>query len=167
MAVESVDKLFAYNEWAWQRVFPSLAAIHEEAYFAAQPFFWRSLHRVTVHSYGAEWIWLQRIRGESPPALPSADQFASLAAVRYVWDPLRDEWRDFISNLREEDLNKTFRSRNTEGRHYTILLGDLLRHVVNHATEHRSQITPIVFQLGYPTEPLDYSRFAGTFLEES
>jgi uncharacterized damage-inducible protein DinB len=166
MAIERIDKLFAYNEWARQRVFPSLAAISEEAYFAEQPFFWGSLHRVTVHSYGAEWIWLNRIRGEAPTALPSPDQFPSLAALREDWDPLREEWRDLVSLLSEEDLAETFHYRNTAGQHYSILLGDLLHHVVNHATEHRSQITPVVFQLGYPTEALDYSQFAGTFYPE-
>ena len=162
MAVASMDKLYAYNEWAWQRVFPSLAAISAEAYFAERPFFWGSLHRVTVHSYGAEWIWLSRIRGETPTSLPSPDQFSSLTALRDAWDPLREEWRSFVSTLSEAALDKTFHYRNTAGQRYSILLGDLLRHVVNHATEHRSQITPIVFQLGHPTEALDYSAFAGT-----
>lgn len=162
MAVANIDRLYAYNEWAWQRVFPSLAVIPEEAYFAEQPFFWGSLHRVTVHSYGAEWIWLHRLRGEKPTALPAADQFSSLAALRAAWDPLREEWRAFVAGLDAAALEEPFHYYNTAGQHYSLLLGDLLRHVVNHGTEHRSQITPIVFQLGYPTEPLDYSIFAGT-----
>ncbi|MYJ78969.1 MAG: hypothetical protein F4047_12680, partial [Caldilineaceae bacterium SB0670_bin_27] len=39
---------------------------------------------------------------------------------------------------------------------------DALRPVLTHPTEHRSQMTPVLAQLGHPTEPLDYGRFAAT-----
>ncbi len=29
----------------------------------------------------------------------------------------------------------------------------------NHATEHRSQMTPVLYRLGHGTESLDYARF--------
>lgn len=159
-AAESVRKLFDYNEWAWQRVFPRLAALPDEAYFAERPFFWHSLHGLTVHCYGAEWIWLQRVKGTSPSALPSPDAFSSLAAVRAEWDPLRTAWRDFVAGLTSADLSREVHSRNTEGEEQWLVLDDLLRHVMNHATEHRSQMTPTLAQLGHPTEPLDYLAFA-------
>ena len=39
-------------------------------------------------------------------------------------------------------------------------MDDALRHVFNHATEHRSQMTPLLAQLGHPTEPARLCRFA-------
>lgn len=160
MTQNSILRMFEYNEWAWQRVFPSLAALPDEAYFAERPFFWHSLHGLAVHSFGADWIWLQRCRGVSPSALPSPESIADLADLRQRWDPLRAEFRVYVAGLSDEQLDKDFQYTDTAGKRYAFTLDDLLRHVMNHATEHRSQMTPTLFQLGHPTEQLDYLYFA-------
>ena len=157
MTQNSILRMFEYNEWAWQRVFPSLAALPDEEYFAERPFFWHSLHGLAVHSFGADWIWLQRCRGVSPSALPTRE---SVADLRRRWDPLRAEFREYVAGLSDEQMAAEIVYRDTAGKPYTFSLGDLLRHVMNHATEHRSQMTPTLFQLGHPTDPLDYLYFA-------
>lgn len=154
--------LFAYNDWAWQRVFPSLAALSPTEYMAERPFFWGSLHGLTVHCFGAEWIWYQRCQGESPPALPRPDEFADLNAVRARWDPLRADWQRYVASLSIEQMAAAIRYQDQHGNRYTVALSDLLQHVMNHATEHRGQMTPILYQLGHPTEPLDYHMFRRT-----
>ncbi|MBI1298906.1 hypothetical protein GC175_28575 [bacterium] len=159
MHINSVYRLFEYNEWAWQRVFPSLAAIPEAAYFEERPFFWGSLHKVAVHCYSAEWIWRQRILGSAPAAMVDPSKIGSLAELRERWDPLRAEWRSWVTTLNESDLAQIFHFRDTLGTPYNCSLNDLLHHLINHGTEHRSQITPIVYPLGFPTEPLDYIYF--------
>lgn len=160
MTKHSVLRMFDYNEWAWQRVFPCLAALPETEYFAERPFFWHSLHGLAVHSFGADWVWLQRCRGVSPSALPAQESVTDLADLCRQWDPLRAEFRSFVAGLTDEQLVAEFRYNDTAGRPYQFNLDDLLRHVMNHATEHRSQMTPILFQLGHPTEQLDYLYFA-------
>ncbi|MBI3959643.1 MAG: DinB family protein [Chloroflexi bacterium] len=160
MAKGALLRMFEYNEWAWQRVFPSLAALPAEEYYTERPFFWHSLHGLAVHAYGAEWIWLQRCRGLSPSSLPSRESVADLADLRRQWDPLRAEFRAFVANLIDEQLSANFQYIDTAGKPYQFNLDDLLRHVMNHATEHRSQMTPVLYQLGHPTEQLDYLYFA-------
>ena len=160
MTTRSLNRLFTYNEWAWRRVFPSLAALEAEEYFAERPFFWHSLHGLAVHGYSAEWTWLQRVRGDSPPRRPTAEDFASIDAVRAAWTPLWAEWQEFLGSLTPGALAETVRSRNAQGVEYILPVDDVLRHVINHATEHRSQMTPTLAQLGHPTDPLDYARFA-------
>jgi len=152
--------MFEYNEWAWQRVFPSLAALPEEEYFAERPYFWHSLHGLAVHSYGADWVWLQRCRGISPTALPPRESVAGLADLRQRWEPVRAEFRAWVAEQPEGKFAQDIHYTDIAGNPYLFQLGDLLRHVMNHATEHRSQMTPTLFQLGHPTEPLDYLYFA-------
>jgi len=160
MPKSAIQRMFEYNEWAWQRVFPSLAALPEEAYFAERPFFWHSLHGLAVHAFGADWIWLQRLRGVSPSALPSRESVADVTDLRRRWDPLRAEFRAYVESLTDEQLAANFQYADTAGKRYQFALDDLLRHVMNHATEHRSQMTPILYQLRHPTEQLDYLYFA-------
>lgn len=160
MSVLFAGRLFEYNKWAWRRVFPSLEAISEEEYFAERPFFWRSLHSLSVHGYGAERVWLQRLEGFS--RLPEASEFASFSDLRAAWGPLWEAWRSFLGTLADSRLDEFLQYRNTEGTEYVLRVDDVLRHVFNHATEHRSQMTPVLAQLGHPTEPLDFGRFAMT-----
>lgn len=160
MTKNAALRMFEYNEWAWQRVFPSLAALRDEEYFAERPFFWHSLHGLAVHSYGADWIWLQRCRGVSPSALPSRESVIDLADLRQKWDPVRGDFRAWVAQRTEAELGEDIRYSDTAGKPYLFNLNDLLRHLMNHATEHRSQMTPTLFQLGQPTEPLDYLYFA-------
>lgn len=162
MSVHAVTRLFAYNKWAWKRVFPSLAALPAEEYFAQRPFFWDSLHGLAVHAYGAEKAWLQRLGGVSPSSLAEPSEFASFDRLQAEWPQLWDAWEAYVGGLREETLGETLRYRNTEGVEIQLIIDDLLRHVFNHATEHRSQMTPTLAQLGHPTQPLDYGRFAAS-----
>ena len=160
MSVHAVEKLFAYNRWAWNRVFPSLAALPAEEYFAERPFFWHSLHGLAAHGYSAEWNWLQRARDASSPRPATVEEFASFAALRAAWEPTWVAWEQFIGSLTSSALSETVHYRNYAGESFSLKLDDVLRHVVNHATEHRSQMTPLLAQLGHPTEPLDYAYFA-------
>lgn len=162
MEIDSVRRLFAYNEWAWARVFPSMAAVPHEVYVAEHPYYWHSLHALAVHCYSADWIWFQRLQGESPTAMATPAAFASFAALRKEWDPLRIAWHSWLDGLTDASLAETLHYRDTSGNHFSVRMGDLLRHVVNHATEHRSQMTPILYQAGHPTDPLDMIAFART-----
>ena len=162
MSVQSVSRLFEYNKWAWRRVFPSLDALSEEDYFAERPFFWQSLHGLTAHGYGAEQVWLQRLEGNSPSELPGASEFASFDELRAAWVPLWEAWGDFLGTMTESRFNDSLEYRNIEGTAYVLRVDDVLCHVFNHATEHRSQMTPVLAQLGHPTEPLGFGRFAMT-----
>ena len=160
MSTEAASRLFEYNKWAWRRVFPSLEALSDDEYFAERPFFWQSIHGLTAHSYGAESVWLQRLEGHRSQGLPSAKDFATLDDIQAAWAPLWDAWGTFLGNLKDGRLNETLLYRNIEGIEYELCVDDVLRHVFNHATEHRSQLTPVLAQLGHPTEPLDFGRFA-------
>lgn len=160
MTKDAVLRMFEYNEWAWQRVFPSLAALPEKEYFVERPFFWHSLHGLAVHSFGADWIWLQRCQGVSPSDLPARESVVDLADLHSQWDPVRADLRAWVAQRAEEEFAQEIRYTDTAGKPYILSLDDLLRHVMNHATEHRSQMTPALFQLGQPTEPLDYLYFA-------
>lgn len=159
MSVDRMRRLFVYNRWAWDRVFPSVEKLPAEAYLLDQGSFWGSIHRVLVHSMSAEWIWLSRIHGSSPVSMMDADDFPNFAAVKARWVPINSEFQTYVGSLIQEDLQRTVTFQNTHGVEGTLILGDLLQHVVNHATEHRSQISPVLWSLGVPTPPLDYMVF--------
>lgn len=159
MSLQHFHHLYAYNNWAWDHVFTSLEKVDPAAYLAERPFFWESLHGLAVHGLTAEWIWLARIRGENPAQMLDPAGYPDFPAVKAHWLAVRREWGLYLEGLVDKDLDGTIEYRNTRGNGFTLGTQDLLHHIFNHATEHRSQMTPILFQLGYPTPALDYLYF--------
>ena len=160
MIKQQLEKMWAYNEWAWQRVFPSVAQLDDAAYKLDRGFFWGSLHGMLAHCFSAEWIWPLRLQGISPSALKDPGAFDNFAALRTEWDPARAALGDYIRSLTEADLAAEYSYRDTSGVGYAATVADTLTHVFLHSAEHRGQITPLLFNLGVPTQPLDHIFFA-------
>lgn len=154
-----IANLFAYNSFVWDSVFRSLDKLDNTTYLAEQPFFWRSLHEVSVHCMSAEWIWLSRCKGESPSGLFDPAGYPDFSSVKTHWLTIRADWDAYLATLTPADYSRPIEYRNTKGNGFTLIQKDILQHVINHATEHRSQMTPTLYNLGVPTVPLDYMSF--------
>lgn len=159
MLAAQLRRLFAYNQWAWRQVFPSLAQLPGAAYKADRPFFWGSLHGLMVHAVATESIWLARLQGESPTTLLQPDDFPDFAGIQAHWEVVDARWQRYLGDLADADMARIVAYHNTRGDAFQLPVTDIVQHVANHATEHRSQMTPILFNLGAPTPPLDYLWF--------
>lgn len=159
MIADQMRKLFAFNDWAWQRVFASVEKLSEEAYREPRLLFEGSIHATLVHCLAAESIWLSRLEGISPNSLFDPHEFGSFQAVHDKWQTIAANWDRFLRNLSDEQCAQMVEYRNTRGNGFSLLTVDILQHVVNHATEHRSQLTPLLYELGAATLPLDYMLF--------
>jgi len=159
MIADHMRRLFTYNSWAWQHVYKSVEQLSSTDYHAARPIFHQTIHSLLVHSLAAEQIWYVRCQGESPTALFDSADFPDFAAVSQAWSGVRHGWANYLQWLSDDDCKRFIEYRNTSGTPFTLRLSDVLQHVVNHATEHRSQLTPILDELGVPTRPLDYAYY--------
>ncbi len=160
MLADQMRTLFDYNVWAWNHVLASVVKLDDADYKEKRPLFDQtSLHELLVHGLAAESIWLSRCLGHSPTALFDPDAYDGVTAVQQHWATVRDDWANFLRGLTDTEINRIVAYQNTRGDRFSLKLADILQHVINHATEHRSQMTPILFQLGIPTPPLDYMRF--------
>jgi uncharacterized damage-inducible protein DinB len=148
MSVAMIRDLYDYHRWANRRLFDFAAGRGEAVCGRDMGPQWSmpTVTRMFGHLYGADWIWLHRWRGTSPTTLPGAG-FASMAEVRRTWDPLEGEQKAFVDALGEADLARSVDYRNTEGKPFAAPLGQLLQHVANHATHHRSEIATMVTML--------------------
>jgi uncharacterized damage-inducible protein DinB len=160
MTITHIQRLYDYNDWAWQQVFPSLIKLDDAAYKQDRGFFWGSLHGLLVHAMSAEHIWYQRMMGTSPTAMLNPADYADFAVVHSQWAEIDGKLCQFVATLSDQDLARQIEYTDTRGRPYSTQLADILLHVVNHSTEHRSQMTPVLFTLSVPTPPLDYIFFS-------
>jgi uncharacterized damage-inducible protein DinB len=146
MSTELIRGLYDYHRWANRRLFEVAVGLGEPAVTRDMGKHWSvpTLTGMFAHLYGADRIWLERWKGVSPARVPGAGDFGSLADVRRRWDELEAEQRAFIDSLTEADLDRPVAYANTEGARFSVPLGPLLQHVVNHATHHRSEIATMM-----------------------
>jgi uncharacterized damage-inducible protein DinB len=156
LELESIRKLYAYNHWANDRVLASVAELSREEFSRDVDGSFGSMWGTLVHIFGVEWLYPQRWKGYSPCALPTADSFPTFEALHTYWNGVRAEQEQFLAGLTEERLRQRVDYINFHGEKYGYPLGDQMRHLVNHSTYHRGQITLLLRLLEKQPVSTDY-----------
>jgi uncharacterized damage-inducible protein DinB len=156
--VEELRELYAFNRWANEALLRAASRLTAEQLGRDLGSSFPSVLATLVHIAQADWVWLRRWHGESPTAPPPWDT-STLDAVRQHWARVQDEREAFLSGLSDADVDRVIAYRNLAGEQLANPLWQLLRHVVNHATYHRGQVTTLLRQLGAETVATDLVRW--------
>ncbi|WP_425146066.1 DinB family protein [Deinococcus sp.] len=148
--------LLAYQNWATARILTALAQLSPEEWG-------RDLHSshggvggTLSHLYGAEVIWSARLKGEPAPTFAKVAFPDSLAELEVQWTALQQQRRDFVATSGPQAVIQ-YANLNGEAQRSTV--GEIVRHVVNHATYHRGQLVTMLRQLGYSAPNTDLIAF--------
>jgi uncharacterized damage-inducible protein DinB len=145
---EYFTRLFKHLEWADERVLVSLrSAQHPQK---------RGLELYS-HILGSEHVWLSRINGTAQrvdvwPIL-TLDECERLGKENIA------AFKDLISRLTPELLEKPITYRNSAGDQFTSTVEDILTHVAMHGPYHRGQIAAALRAGGDTPSPTDYIAF--------
>ena len=155
--VALIRGLYEYHWWANRRLFDVAAALGEDAARrdVGKQFSFPTLKGMFAHLLGADTIWLQRWTGQSPTRLLGDADFASMADLRSRWDGFEKDHRRFIEGLKSDDLERTLTYTATDGKQWSGALWQLLQHVANHATHHRSEIATMLTMVSGSPPPTD------------
>jgi uncharacterized damage-inducible protein DinB len=159
MSPEEMRTLFDYNAWANHRSIEGTAGLTTEHFVKPLGSSFGSVRDTLAHIYGAEWIWLERFKGSSPPSLPDVTQFVDLASLRTAWAELEPRLLDFVRSLSQADLHREMEYKTLKFGTYKNPLWQSMQHVVNHGTYHRGQITTLLRQLGAQPISTDLMHF--------
>jgi uncharacterized damage-inducible protein DinB len=140
-------QLYQYHYWANLQVLATAAILTPEQLFRPQGHSWGSVYGILFHMTNAEWIWLQRWKGFSPPSLPAPDQFPDLESVRTRWEGLESEITAYISAQDSTSLQREVQYTNTSGMKYHLPLWQMMVHVPNHGTHHRGELAAMFAQM--------------------
>jgi len=173
MNTADVHTLYAYNRWANRRMFSVLEKLTEEQFTAAMQSSFPSIRESVFHIVAAEWIWLNRWKGNSPratvadtrnaSAMGSAlsnggvavDSLATLSGLQSFADSIEQERQEFLSTLNDDTLQARLKYTDMGGKEFSMPLAYLLQHLVNHGTYHRGQVTTLLRQAGAETVGFD------------
>lgn len=152
--VEVLRSHIAYTAWASGALVESAGKLAPEELTRDFGTADKSVLGTLVHIYGADRLWLTRLKRESPhPYLTDADY--KLAVLQHDWPALHARWKDWAAGLTDEDARAEVSYHDLRGNPWNQPLGQLILHVVNHGTHHRGQVSGFLRSMGHVPPRLD------------
>lgn len=161
MFLEAVKRLYEYHAEVTERVLQAVENLTAEQFTGVVVLGQPSLRDTLVHLCDAQrthlsW-WDGSLSGEEafsrefPP-----DDYPDIQAVRQMWEDLRRDTRKFIDTLTvDADLERVYSRRSGDGVRERRLW-EMMLHVLNHGTQHRSEAALMLTALGHSPGDLDY-----------
>jgi uncharacterized damage-inducible protein DinB len=148
----SVPKaLFAHNTWANLKLLDFCERLSDAQLDTTAIGGFGSIRDTLVHIIGAEVSYVERVNGRQPAAPLPHEQFPGFAALKQAARWAGDELLQLALAAREDTS-----VRQRPPRHiFQYRLASLIVQSLTHSTEHRTQISAIITQLGM--EPPDMS----------
>jgi uncharacterized damage-inducible protein DinB len=137
--------LLEYTRWATDKVLQTVSALSLEKYTQDLGSSFPSIRDTLIHTYGADRAWLGRIQGLGTER-PNAADYPTVASLREVWLEGLSTWPSVVQQLGNTEQMISYKT--FDGTAYKNKLSDIIRHVVNHGTYHRGQVTTMLRQLG-------------------
>ncbi len=145
---DAVGRLIEYTKWANHRVVRAAATLGVSDYKRDLGSSYGGVRGTLAHILGAEWIWLERWKGVSPPRLPDEGEFPDILDLRSRWKAIEEHRDSWFKNLSEAAVRQRISYRNLEGKSFEAPLWQLIQHVANHSTYHRGQVVTMLRMLG-------------------
>jgi uncharacterized damage-inducible protein DinB len=141
---------FAENRKIWDTAITSLS--HEQ-FTQHVDYSHGSIRDQIVHLMSVDDTWFSGLHGDEIPQPLDPVNFDDQKIIRSHWDNVEQNMRDYLAKLRDEML---FEKPFSDGEDKDLILWQVLLHVVNHGTDHRSQLLRLLNDLGVKTAPQDY-----------
>lgn len=152
---DDLVSLYAYNSWANARVLETLRALPEADYVKEQGGGWPSLRATFVHLAGATDAWAERFSGREATRLATVEELPGLEDAARLLLAAEEKHGRLLPALTPARLAGPFTWKNLKGEAKTAPFWVVVRHVVNHQTYHRGQISAMVRRLGHAPKSTD------------
>ena len=147
--------LFQYNQWTSQKIFDATANLTTEQFLAPASFPHGGIRSTLVHALFAEWIWRMRWEGTSPTLRFKPEEFPTFEALRTRMEMEDNLLIKFIENITDEKLNSRFKYNSTDDKPNERVLWQTMVHVVNHGTQHKTEVAAMLTELNHSPGDLD------------
>ena len=148
MRVEDLERLYAHNYWANQKLLGVISQLTPEQYTQSVAGSYSSIRNTLVHVMSAEWGWLDRCGGPPRGEKLKSEDYPTLESLVTKWSTVEGYMRSFLAGLTDEDLSRIIEF-SLGGPTNRVALGHLLQHGAIHAAHHRGQVALLLRMLGY------------------
>jgi uncharacterized damage-inducible protein DinB len=155
--IDDVRFLADYDRWATRRILAVIDGVDDALWSSPNAIGDRGLGGILVHHLGATQRWrhgLSLTPGELPR--PERGPLPSPAGLVAAWDLEWAAWDAWLATLDDEALLSPSEE---------IPMWQLLAHVMNHGTQHRSEAATLLTEAGRSPGDLDMLDFAESLAE--
>jgi uncharacterized damage-inducible protein DinB len=147
MELELIKTFIGYHLDMTIRVWESIDQITEEQFLADDAYSRGSIRNLMVHLANTDSNWLAGLKNipesQDPPRRKYED-YPDRASVRAFWDATSKDVAEYIETLNETTLNEN--PTDIPSPRWQVLL-----HIINHGTDHRSTVLQRLHEFGAPT----------------
>ena len=170
--IEAIRALYDYCGWATERILDAAALLLPEQWLALGSAGRGSARDTLVHVISAQRGWLAWWNGSLPADVAyqhvlDPAQFPDPPAVRVVWSSVEHATRLFLDELTEADLARVYSHTFPNSRTFRLPLWQMLLHVANHGTQHRSEVAAMLTGFCHSPGDLDLLTFFRPFGEQA
>ena len=155
MNKQDIILLYKYNQWANALILNAAAKVTQEQFLAPASFPYGGLRGTLVHTLFAEWVWRQRWEGTSPTKRFQPEDFPRFDSLRTRWAEEEKALMSFVEGLTDEKLESKFKYKSTDGEPHERILWQVMAHMVNHGTQHRTEAAAMLTDLGHSPGDID------------
>jgi len=155
MNTEDILILYRYNQWSTARILDTASQVTAAQFLAPADFPHGGLRGTLVHALFAEWIWRNRWEGASPTQRLKPEDFPTFDSLRTRWADEEERLMSFVSNITDERLNSVIAYKNTQGVQHQRVLWQMMAHLINHGTQHKTEAAALLTSLGHSPGDID------------
>ena len=159
MNVSDLRRLYAFTDWANERIVAAIEALSEEQISRPIMSSYPSIRETFSHIAFAEWLWLERFKGVTRSETPEWTKSESFATLRDEWRRVAENRRSYLAKLKEEALEPAIHYVSLKGDPFDMPLGQVMIHCANHSTHHRGQLVMMLRQVGATPPNTDYTTY--------
>ena len=148
-SIDMVKVFIAYHHDITRRVWDSVDKITDQQFLADDAYSRGSIRNLMVHLANTDRNWLRGLKNLPRSDFKGYDAYPDRLSVRTYWNAVAEELATYAGNLGEDELNQN--PSEIPGPRWEILL-----HLVNHGTDHRSTILQKLHEYGAPTFDQDF-----------
>lgn len=157
VSVDFFRELYDFVYWGRDRILDTASALTEEQLNSPAGLDYPSIRHTLVHQLGAECLLRDRWRGLNPKTVIQPEELPTLDAIRERWQQEESTLRGHLGSLSDADLANDFEYTTVSGATFRQPLWQSVFQIVNHSTQHRSELALVLTQLGHSPGNLDYT----------
>lgn len=142
--IEHLRQSFAYNDWANGRIVAALSENRSER-----------ARRILAHLLITEKEYFERLFGKDSTGFDFW-QDLSIDGCGELVKETAEIYKQFLSQLAEEDLDRIAHYKNSAGESYANNYRELFSHVLFHSATHRGNIMLKIREEGFTPPAIDY-----------
>jgi uncharacterized damage-inducible protein DinB len=159
MTAADLRELFAYDDWATERLLVVAAGLTPQQFTTPAEGGASSVQSVLSHIVAEDWLWLRRCQGEDPDEVPAWAAQPSPQTLSRAFAEIRTERLAFLADINDTVLDRPLTFRSLEGDVHRHRVGDMLFHIVSHSAYHRGQAAILLRRVGATPVETDFVVF--------